>query len=117
MLTNLGRVLRKIRIDHGEILKDMADRFGITASYLSAVENGKRPMPEAWEQTILSEYSLDDGQRLELHRAIIESVASINLDISSACYTTKEVAFAFARKVVDLPEEKLQEIKRVLGGE
>lgn len=48
MLTDLGRLLRKIRIDHGEILKDMANRFGVTASYLSAVENGKRAVPEAW---------------------------------------------------------------------
>ena len=52
MLTDLGRLLRKIRIDHGEILKDMANRFGVTASYLSAVENGKRAVPEAWEEII-----------------------------------------------------------------
>jgi transcriptional regulator with XRE-family HTH domain len=117
MLTDLGRLLRKIRIDHGEILKNMADRFGVTASYLSAVENGKRPIPEAWEGIILAEYPLDQSQKEELHRAVIDSIASINLDMSSAGYSNKEVAFAFARKVVDLPEEKLQEIKRILGGE
>jgi transcriptional regulator with XRE-family HTH domain len=117
MLTNLGRLLRKIRIDHGEVLKNMADRFGVTASYLSAVENGKRPIPEAWERIILSNYPLDKKQRAELHKAVIESIQSINFDVSQASYAGKEVAFAFARKVIDLPEEKLQEIKRILGGE
>jgi len=117
MLTNLGRLLRKIRIDHGEILKNMADRFGVTASYLSAVENGKRPIPESWEMTILQNYPLDETQKAELHKAVIESIASITLKVSGANYSNKEVAFAFARKVVDLPEDKIQEIKRILGGE
>ena len=42
MLTALGKFLRKLRIDNGEILKDMADKLGVTASFLSAVENGKK---------------------------------------------------------------------------
>jgi transcriptional regulator with XRE-family HTH domain len=114
MLTNLGRLLRKIRIDHGEILKNMADRFGVTASYLSSVENGKCPIPGAWERIILSDYSLDESQRSELRRAIIESATSIKLDVSAAGYANKEISFDFARKVADLPDEKLQEIKRIL---
>jgi len=117
MLTSLGRLLRKMRIDHGEILKNMADRFGVTASYLSAIENGKRPIPEMWEGIILSNYQLDESQRTALRKAVIESIESINIDVSKAGYANKEAAFAFARKVVDLPEEKLEEIKRILGGE
>jgi len=48
MLTRLGRFLKKLRIDNGEILKNMADKFNVTASYLSAVENGKRAFPNEW---------------------------------------------------------------------
>ena len=44
MITELGKHLRKIRIDHGEILKNMADKLGVTSSFLSAVEIGKRNM-------------------------------------------------------------------------
>jgi len=117
MLTDLGRLLRKIRIDHGEILKNMADKLGITASYLSAVENGKRPVPEAWEQIIIDEYSLDEQLRTELRRCVIDSIGSINLNVSKADFSNKEVAFAFARKVANLPEDKLIEIKRILGGD
>ena len=42
MLTSLGKFLRKIRIDNDEYLKDMADKLGVTVSFLSAVENGKK---------------------------------------------------------------------------
>lgn len=117
MLTDLGRLLRKIRVDCGEILKDMADKFGVTASYLSAVENGKRAVPAAWEEIILNSYPLDDGQKLELRKAIIESTGTISMNVSTANFTNKEVAFTFARKVADLPDDKLREIKRILGGE
>ena len=37
MLTKFGKELRKIRIEHDEILKDMADKLNVTAAYLSAV--------------------------------------------------------------------------------
>ena len=46
MLTSIGRFLRKLRIDHGEILKDMADALGVSYAFLSAVENGKKKCPK-----------------------------------------------------------------------
>ena len=40
MLTALGKFLKKLRVDRNEVLKDMSARLGVTASFLSAVENG-----------------------------------------------------------------------------
>ena len=48
MLTSIGRFLRKLRIENGEILKDMAEALGVSSAFLSAVENGKKKMPESW---------------------------------------------------------------------
>ena len=42
MLTSLGTFLRKIRINKGEILRDMATNLGVSSAFLSAVENGKK---------------------------------------------------------------------------
>ena len=117
MLTDLGRLLRKIRIDHSEILKNMADHFGVTSSYLSAVENGKRPIPEAWEAIILSIYHLDENQEAELRRAVVKSLENIKLNVSDVNYAHKEVAFTFARQIAELSDEKLYAIKKILGGE
>lgn len=41
-LTNLGKVLRKIRIDKDLLLGDMSKIFEISPAYLSAIELGKR---------------------------------------------------------------------------
>ena len=117
MLTSFGRALRKIRIDQGEILKDMANTLGVTSSYLSAVENGKRAIPESWEEIILTEYQLDNEQERTLRQAVIESIDSIRMNVADEPFAKKEVAFAFARMVADLPEDKLTEIKKILGGE
>ena len=47
MLTGFGKELRKLRIMAGELIRDMADKLEVTASYLSAVETGKRQVPNA----------------------------------------------------------------------
>ena len=46
MITNFGKFLRKLRIDNNEFLKDMAARLGVTVAYLSAIEHGKRDVPD-----------------------------------------------------------------------
>ena len=117
MITNFGRVLRKIRVDHCEIQKNMAERLGATGSYLSAVEKGKQPIPKAWEKIIVDNYPLSENQKEELRRAVIESLVTIRIDVRGARYAVKEAAFAFARKAADLPDDKLLEIKRILGSD
>ena len=47
-MTELAKILKSIRLGNGQILKNMSDALNVTSSYLSAVENGKRPMPEEW---------------------------------------------------------------------
>lgn len=58
MLTPVGKVLRKLRIDHDERLADMGERLGKSASFLSAVEVGKKSPPEGFEEEIIAAYEL-----------------------------------------------------------
>mgnify|MGYP002624377606 CR=1 FL=1 len=114
MLTSLGRFLRKIRIDHGEVLKDMADKLGVTASFLSAVENGKKRMPSSWNSLICSLYELNNEQMDELTRAIAESENKIELDFTNASGTQRELAVSFARKFNDFDERQLKSFIELL---
>lgn len=45
MATELGKTLRKIRIDRDELLKDMAEKLDMSPSMLSSIENGTRKPP------------------------------------------------------------------------
>ena len=116
MLTDLGRFLRKIRIDEGEILWDMANKLGVTASFLSAVENGKKRMPSAWNQKICELYGLSEEQKEEFTAAIAESEKVIELDFSAASLKNREMAVSFARKFSDMDDYQVEEIKKILKG-
>ena len=61
MVTEYGKLLRKIRIDHDEILKDMAGKLEITSAYLSSIEN-IRLVNKSADESILFELGLDKKQ-------------------------------------------------------
>ena len=114
MLTSLGRFLRKLRIDRGEILKDMADKLEVSSSFLSAVENGKKRMPSAWNNEIVKLYQLDPDDQITFTKAIAETEESVEMNFSQVSYQNREVAISFARKFIDFDDEQVEEIKKIL---
>jgi transcriptional regulator with XRE-family HTH domain len=42
MITNFGKFCRRLRIDNGELLYDMAKKLGVSSAFMSSVENGKK---------------------------------------------------------------------------
>lgn len=117
MLTSLGRFLRKLRIDNGEILKDMADKLNVTVSFLSAVENGKKRMPPAWNAKICSIYNMNKQQQSEFSKAVAETENTLEMDFSDVSIDKRELAVSFARKFAEFDEEQLASIKKILGEE
>ena len=116
MQTSLGKFLRKIRIDHSEILKNMADKLGVSASFLSAVENGKKKMPSSGNMKICELYNLDNHQKADFTRAIAESEDAIELALKEATFANRELAVSFARRFGELDNEKMEAIKKILDG-
>ena len=109
MLTSLGRFLRKLRIDRGEILKD-----NVSVSFLSAVENGKKRMPAEWNKRIRDLYELDMKQEDEFTSAIAETEKLIEIDFSEMDNSRKELAVSFARRFSNIDDTQIEEIKNIL---
>ncbi|MCD7981299.1 MAG: helix-turn-helix domain-containing protein [Clostridiales bacterium] len=116
MLTTLGRFLRKLRIDHDEILKDMADKLKVTASFLSAVENGKKRMPSEWNSKICDLYSLNSEQRNEFTSAISESEKKIEMNFQGAASSNRKLAISFARSFTEFDDKQIEAIKKIMQG-
>ena len=114
MVTNLGKFLRKLRIDNGEILKDMADKLNVTASFLSAVENGKKRMPSEWNQRICELYELDADQTEAFSVAIAETEEKIELNFVGVSSCNRELAISFARKFSDFDEDEIIAIRNIM---
>ncbi|WP_454710933.1 helix-turn-helix domain-containing protein [Cupriavidus nantongensis] len=63
-LTEFGKVVRKARIDTGQTLITMAEELGVTASFLSAMETGRKKISEQWV-TKIRDFFARKGATLE----------------------------------------------------
>lgn len=113
-LTEFGKEMRKFRVDRCETLNDMAGKVRFTAPYLSAIERGRRDMPEDIIQRIKEAYALDDEQTARLSAAGEKSMKKIKVDLSGATEEQRKIVFLFARTLPELTEEQCAAIKGIL---
>ena len=72
-------LLRHLRVDKGISLKEMAEQLGVSSAFLSAIENGKKQMPENLMKKICEIFKID---RLSLMNAVLRSRKKITVDLS-----------------------------------
>lgn len=119
MITKLGVFLRKLRLDNNEIMKDMAGKLGVSPSFLSAVENGKKKMPDSWLDSIIDLYDLNEKKQNELLIAIEESKKKVEIALDEFSGSKKRLLLSFARELNGMDERDLEIIKNLLkkGGD
>jgi len=117
MLTEFGKLLRKIRIDRSEILKNMADALGISSAYLSAIEVGKRAIPFDFVRQIQKVYSLGAKTIEELQEAADRTTQSIKLNLVSVPPNKRNAALVFARNFESMDNATAQNILKLFDKE
>lgn len=115
MLTRFGKFCRKLRIENGELLFDMAQRLGVSSAFLSKVENGKSKPPMEWKEEIASMYHLSTKQVEELAISIDEARIKNTINISMMSSDEKDMMFAFARKLDSMDEADRNKWKKLLN--
>ena len=109
MLTEFGKALRKIRIEREELLKDMATALGVSPAYLSAVETGKRRIPDDWVEKISVHYHLSQNERTDLSQAAENSAYEVKISLQ-ASEAKRGAVLTFARALDHLSDEDLKRI-------
>ena len=117
MLTKVGKRLRQIRLERAEYLKDMAHNIGVTSSYLSSVENGKRDLTNKLVDKISESYNLSEKMKHELQSLAMQARQKIEVDVNNESDARQDAALAFARKFKSLDEDQINRIKEILEGE
>ena len=117
MKTAIGDYLRRLRLERGEVLKDMSEKLDVSAAFLSGVENGKKKFPEKWYLKLQELYSLDDTEIEALRDAALESGRSIKLNLQGASDERRKLAVSFARSFDSLDEKTSKEIFEILNKE
>jgi transcriptional regulator with XRE-family HTH domain len=115
MKTELGQILANIRLQHNEILKDMAHRLNVTSAFLSAVENGKKKFPEAWYDKLANLYGVSEAEIRTIRQIVMESSDVVEIDIASSPFANRRLAVSFARQFDSLTPEQIEELFGILS--
>jgi len=70
MKTELSKTLKKLRNIRYLTAKDMAMAFGISESYMSLIENSKRPAPENFIENVQKFLNLSTNETFELQQSL-----------------------------------------------
>jgi len=115
MLTEFGRECRKLRIDNNELLADMANKLNVSASFLSAIENGKKNIPNSFLEDLIRVYDLDSALERKMREAADRSISQIKIEMKAMEQSDRDLVMAFARKFENLAIEDKNKILKLLN--
>lgn len=98
-ITRFGKELRKHRIDREEKLKDMAEKLGVSAGYLSAIETGAKRAPDDLVNKVVVLLGIDQDEAQRMRRLAAESAPRVQIKLTGAGSFNRQVSAAFARLV------------------
>lgn len=112
MLNEFGKICRKLRIDHNELLLDMSTYLGVSPAFLSKVENGKAKPPVGWKNAISSHYGLNSAEHQRLCESIDEARSISTLKIQNVRESDSDLMLAFARKIGNMTENEKENLRK-----
>lgn len=113
MATKLGKELRKLRIDRGLRLYDMAKEIGLSTAMLSAVETGRKAAPADLIDRLAAHYSEVAARRDELQQLADLTKKEVRMALDERENAT-ELAVAFARRFSQLTDQQIGQMRDVL---
>jgi len=114
MLTPLGKALRKLRIDRGWLLKDMARGIGVATSFLSGVETGRKAIPAGFVEKIAAWSGLHANELKELQEAALVSLREFKISVRPDFTDGDREAAALLARFGELPREKRDDLHMLL---
>lgn len=112
-VTSFGKYLRKLRIEHDLLLKDMADTLDVSSAQLSAMELGNRTIQANIADKLVDSYGL--GNIDEIRHLIDISQPTLKADLKSANDTQRETMVMFARAFSDMSNEQLEAVQEIMN--
>lgn len=80
--TKFGEFMRVLRVKNHEVMGDIAVLLEVSLPFLSAVENGKKNVPNEWIKKIVEHYNLKEEEIGELLESIEQSKTQIKLNLT-----------------------------------
>jgi transcriptional regulator with XRE-family HTH domain len=114
MLSPLGKALRKLRIDRGWLLKDMARGIGVATSFLSGVETGRKAVPPGFVEKIAVWAALEQHELHHLREMAVRSQREFRITVRSDFSDSDRETAALLARFGELPREKRDNLHMLL---
>ena len=114
MISKFGLYIRKIREKENDSLRQMAIKLGISATFLSAMEVGRKQIPLEYVEKIKGIYDLTEEQVMELEDSIYETNERLPIELALMNDAQKDVSLMFARRIKTADENLLRKLKDAL---
>lgn len=112
--TPFGEFVRILRIKHHQVMGDMAKILNTSTPFLSAVENGKKNVPNEWIQKIIEHYHLSSEEQNKLKESVEESRLQYKIISGKAGINQRKAAMQFARSFDEMDDETALKILELL---
>jgi transcriptional regulator with XRE-family HTH domain len=114
-VTPFGRKLRALREAHGVSQAELAHALHVSPAYLSALEHGRRGKPIAGLIHQINErFGLIWDEAEEMARLARLSHPRVVVDTAGLSPEATELANTLARRIRELPPERVREILRLV---
>jgi HTH-type transcriptional regulator, competence development regulator len=114
MLTDLGKELRRLRIQREMTLRAMASMLNLSPAFVSAVETGKKSVPEQFVTDVVRVLRLSGAEKQLLEAVIGRARSSVTVKLKEKDTATVQLALSFARRFPELTEDQKRLIQEIL---
>ncbi len=115
--TKYGEFMRILRVRFHEVMGDTAKLLEVKVPFVSAVESGKRNVPEEWIPKLIRHYHLNEREQNELREAVEESKTQMKVNLFSASALQRKAAIQFQRSFENLDNDTAEAILKLLKKE
>jgi transcriptional regulator with XRE-family HTH domain len=111
-LTPFGIAIRKLRLDKRMRLLDLAERLKISAAYLSAIETGRKQLPDRFVLTVAGVMDLTTEELSTLRKAADRTRKHVKIERLPE--EQRELVAAFARRLDKVPADVMAELRKAI---
>jgi HTH-type transcriptional regulator, competence development regulator len=112
----LSIFMKRLRLNRNDqTMMEMAKELGISVSFLSSIENGKRNMSEEMFHLICEKYKLTPKLAEELRELRTLSISKINVPLDSMSSELKSTTVKFLSSADELSDADLKKINSILN--
>lgn len=107
-----GEVLRKIRMEHGDSLRGLAEKTGVYFTYIAKIETGEKAITKEILEKLIKEYPLQKNELIDayveelLPDFVLEKIKKVDNDLKAVKNNEEKELYNLLFKGLEAAEQK-----------